>query len=335
LIQPLAEPVIDIIPKALVIGGGLAGMTAALSLAEQGFECYLIEKTSVLGGNLRNIHYTLEGEDPKLYLNELIDKVTNHDLINVITESEVESVNGFVGNFSTLISTGVNNDTNSKKLEHGIIILANGAMAYEPDEYMYGRSDHVVLQHVLEERIASGQYIPDKEDSVVMIQCVGSRDDKHPYCSSICCSKAIKNALKIKEINPATNIYILYRDMRPYGFHEDFYKDARDRGVVFIRYDIKHKPDVTEIDGGVCVTVRDPIINKDVVIDAKILALSTAIIPRGDKKLEKALSVTKSAEGFFLESHVQLKPVDSYVDGIYICGMSQFPKPVDESIFQA
>jgi len=335
LIQPLAEPVIDIIPKALVIGGGLAGMTAAFSLAEQGFECYLIEKTSVLGGNLRNIHYTLEGEDPKLYLNELIDKVNNHNLINVITESEVESVNGFVGNFHTVITKSPDHGTDREELKHGIIILANGAAVYEPDEYLYGKSENVLLQHVLEERIASGQFIPAEEDSVVMIQCVGSRDDNHSYCSSICCSMAIKNALKIKEINPATNVYILYRDMRPYGFHEDFYKDARDRGVVFIRYDVKHKPEVTEIDGRVCVTVRDPIINKNVVIDANILALSTAIIQREDKKLEKALSVTKSAEGFFLESHVQLKPVDSYVDGIYICGMSQFPKPIDESIFQA
>lgn len=335
LIQPLSEPVIDIIPKGLVVGGGLAGMTAALSLAEQGFECFLIEKSSKLGGNLRNIHYTLEGEDPKLYLNELIDKVNNHNLINVITEAEVESVNGFVGNFSTLISTGVNNDTNSKNLEHGIIILANGAIAYEPDEYMYGRSDHVILQHVLEERIASGQYIPNKEDSVVMIQCVGSRDDKHPYCSSICCSMAIKNALKIKEINPLTNVFILYRDIRTYGFHEDYYKDARDRGVVFIRYDLKHKPEVTEIDGGVRVTVKDLLINSDIVIDAKILSLSTAIVPEKDEKLAKAISVTRSSDGFLLESHVQLKPVDSYVDGIFICGMAQFPKPIDESISQA
>ena len=335
LIQPLAEPVIDIIPKGLVIGGGLAGMTAALSLANQGFECFLIEKSSRLGGNLRNIHYTLEGEDPRLYLNHLIEKVNNHKLINVITEAEVESVNGFVGNFSTLISTGVNNDTNSKKLEHGIIILANGAIAYEPDEYLYGRSDHVILQHVLEERIAYGQYIPDREDSVVMIQCVGSRDDNHSYCSSICCSMAIKNALKIKEINPLANVFILYRDIRTYGFHEDYYKAARDSGVVFIRYDLKHKPDVTEIEGGVRVTVKDSLINRDVVIDAKILSLSTAIVPRKDKKLAKALSITRSSDGFLMESHVQLKPVDSYVDGIFICGMAQFPKPIDESISQA
>ncbi|MBU4208141.1 MAG: 4Fe-4S binding protein, partial [Proteobacteria bacterium] len=174
-----------------------------------------------------------------------------------------------------------------------------------------------------------------KEDSVVMIQCVGSRDDKHPYCSSICCSMAIKNALKIKEINPLTNVFILYRDIRTYGFHEDYYKDARDRGVVFIRYDLKHKPEVTEIDGGVRVTVKDLLINSDIVIDAKILSLSTAIVPEKDEKLAKAISVTRSSDGFLLESHVQLKPVDSYVDGIFICGMAQFPKPIDESISQA
>jgi len=388
LIKPLSEPVTDVIPKGLIIGGGLAGMTAALSLAGQGFECYLVEKTARLGGNLHNIHYTLEGEDPQRYLEEIIGKVGNHKLIHVLLEAEVEAVKGFVGNFETVLTIRQNhnethmshgdtkdNETNppsppftkrgdmlrtpleedgdqsipplekgdtggfsgkkKENLRHGIIIMATGAMAYRPDEYLYGRSERVVLQHELEERLASGQFIPAKEDTVVMIQCVGSRDEKHPYCSSICCSMAIKNAIKIKEISPETNVYILYRDMRTYGFHEDYYKQAREQGVVFVRYEKDDKPAVTGGDGRLRVTVTDPLIRKKIVIEGSLLVLSTAIVPREDKTLEKAISVPRSADGFFLESHVQLKPVDSYVDGIYICGMAQFPKPVDEAVAQA
>ena len=335
LIQPLDELIIDVLPKGLVIGGGLAGMTATLSLAEQGFECYLVEKTAQLGGNLHNIHYTLEGEDPQHHLKQIVDQVKKHRLIHVFTESEVEIVNGFVGNFHTVITGGQGREKRREELRHGIIILATGAMVYRPDEYLYGKSEHVLLQHELEERLSSGRFVPTKEDSVVMIQCVGSRDDKRPYCSSICCSMAIKNALKIKELNPATNVYILYRDMRTYGFHEDYYTRAREQGVVFIRHERDNKPQVTEVDGRVRVTVNDPVINRDVVIDAQLLALSTAIVPQKDDPLKGTLTVPVSADGFFMESHVQLKPVDSYIDGIYICGMAQFPKPIDESIAQA
>ena len=335
LIQALDEPVIDVVPKGLIIGGGLAGMTAALSLAEQGFESFLVEKTGQLGGNLHNIHYTLEGEDPQDYLKQVVDLVREHKLIQVFTEAEIESVNGFVGNFLTEINTRQGSEKKIVELQHGIIIIATGAVSFRPDEYMYGKNDNVVLQHELEGQLASSRFVPGDKDSVVMIQCVGSRDDKHRYCSSICCSMAIKNALKIKEINPSTNVYILYRDMRTYGFHEDYYAQARDQGVVFIRYDRNHKPEVAEVDGRLRVTVKDLIINKDVVIDAQLLALSTAIVPPNNEALEQVLAVPRSADGFLLESHVQLKPVDSYIDGIYICGMAQFPKPIDESIAQA
>ncbi|MDP3028797.1 MAG: FAD-dependent oxidoreductase [Deltaproteobacteria bacterium] len=377
LIKPLSEPVIDVIPRGLVIGGGLAGMTAALSLAEQGFECYLVEKTAKLGGNLHNIYYTLEGEDPQQYLQQLVSKVKGHELIHLFTEAEIESVSGFVGNFETVLTIRQNhnetlirlrrtkdNENNppsppfskgghplsppllkgdtggfsgekKEKLRHGIIILATGATAYRPDEYLYGKSSKVLLQHELEADLATSRFVPAPGDSVVMIQCVGSRDEKHPYCSSICCSMAIKNALRIKEISPATNVYVLYRDMRTYGFHEDYYKQAREQGVVFIRYEKDDKPVVAEVDGRLRVTVTDPLIRRKVVIDATYLALSTAIVSQKDKTLEEVLPVPRSADGFLLESHVQLKPVDSYVDGIYLCGMAQFPKPIDESIAQA
>ena len=335
LIRPLDEPVIDVISKGLVIGGGLAGMTAALSLAEQGLECYLVEKTAKLGGNLHNIHYTLEGENPQDYLKTIVDQVRNHGLIHVFMEAEIESVNGFVGNFQTVISAGGGPQKRTVELQHGAIILATGAVTFRPDEYLYGKSRHVVLQHELEERLASGGFVPTGDDTIVMIQCVGSRDDSHMYCSSICCSMAIKNALKIKEINPSANVYVLYRDMGTYGFHEDYYTQAREQGVVFIRYDRDNKPEVTEVDGRLRITIKDLLINNDVVIHANLLALSTAIVPQQDDTLERILAVPRSADGFLLESHVQLKPVDSYIDGIFICGMAHFPKPIDESIAQA
>lgn len=187
----------------------------------------------------------------------------------------------------------------------------------------------------MEKKLATGEFIPADTDNVVLIQCVGSRDDTHSYCSSICCSMAIKNALAIKEINPRTQVYILYRDMRTYGFHEDYYTKAREQGIVFIRYELENKPLVTTVEGDLRVTVRDPILGADITLDAAILGLSTAIIPDRQGSLEAALPVPRSAEGFYLESHVQLKPVDSYIDGIYICGMAHFPKSIDESIAQA
>lgn len=334
-IEALSESIIDVIPKALVIGGGLAGMTAASSLADQGFACILLEKSGKLGGNFRNLHYTLSGADPKSYLHELIKRVEMHPLITVYTRAEIEKVSGFVGNFQTVITKGPEEGKEQEKLEHGIIILATGAKPFRPDEYLLGQNDRVLLLHEMEEKLGSGEFIPADTDTIVLIQCVGSRDDTHSYCSSICCSMAIKNALTIKELNPTTQVYILYRDMRTYGFNEDYYTRAREQGIVFIRYELERKPLVTAEENTVRVTVRDPVLGADITLDAAMLGLSTAIIPDQQSSLEAALPVPRSAEGFYLESHVQLKPVDSYVDGIYICGMAHFPKSIDESIAQA
>ena len=334
--EALSEPIINVIPKTLVIGGGLAGMTAALSLADQGFACVLLEKSEELGGNFRNLHYTLSGADPKSYLHELIERVESHHLITIYTRAEVQRISGFVGNFRTMITRGPEEEKEQEELEHGIIILATGATPFRPDEYLLGQNDRVVLLHEMEEKMGSGEFIPADTDSIVLIQCVGSRDDTHSYCSSICCSMAIKNALKIKELNPSTRVYILYRDMRTYGFNEDYYTRAREQGIVFIRYELDKKPLVTADEGSLLqVTVRDPVLGADIILDATMLGLSTAIIPDRQDSLEVALPVPRSSEGFYLESHVQLKPVDSYVDGIYICGMAHFPKSIDESITQA
>jgi heterodisulfide reductase subunit A len=334
-IEPLPEAIIEVTPRGLVIGGGLSGMTAALSLARQGFQCYLVERSSDLGGSLRSTYFTLEGSDPQEHLGRLIKEVQANDKIHLFTDADIEEIEGFVGNFKTVLSFGNGKEGKTQEIEHGTIIVATGATAYEPDEYLYGQHESVVLQQGLEKRLALGEVDPKELNQVVMIQCVGSRDEIHPYCSAICCNQAIKNALKIKEINPDATVTVLYRDVMSYGFSEDYYDLARDQGIVFIRYNPDEKPRVEKVDGKVRVTVEDPLMNQNIVIDADLLALSTAMVPYDNKALIGKLKVPLSADQFFLESHAQLKPVDSYVDGIYLCGKAQFPKPENESIAQA
>jgi len=331
-IRPLPATRVEVIPRGLVIGGGLSGMTSALSLARQGFECYLVEREPELGGALRHTYFSLDGTDPQEHLKGLVEQVKAHERIQVFTGTGIEAMEGFVGNFRTVLSSG-NGD--SKEIEHGTVIVATGATAYEPDAYLYGQHDQVMLQQALEERLALGHLDPKGLKHVVMIQCVGSRDETHPYCSAVCCNQAIKNALKIKELSPDTNVTVLYRDVMSYGFSEDYYTLARDEGVVFVRYEVEEKPQAEAVHGKVQVTVKDPLMGQDVVIDADLLVLSTAMVPFENEALIEKLNVPLSSDGFFLESHAQLKPVDSYVDGIYLCGKALFPKPVDECIAQA
>ena len=331
LSSPLQEESIPVIPKGLVIGGGLSGMISALSLAEQGFECYLVEKDNRLGGNLRDIQFTLNQNDPQQLLNETIEKVTEHPLITVFTNAGIEEVTGYIGNFKTLISS----DGKQDMLEHGAIIVATGAREYQPEEYLHGKHGSVITQMSLGERLAAGSFDPSDLSDVVMIQCVGSRTAERPYCSRICCGVAIKNALKIKELNPSSNIYILYKDIRTYGFTEDFYRQAREEGVIFIRYDDDNRPIVSEEDGELMVSVFDPLIGENVRIMPSMLALSAAIIPAENREISQLLKVPLNSDGFFQEAHVKLRPVDFATDGIFVCGLAHSPKSIDESIGQA
>ena len=332
-IEPLAETTIEVIPKSLIIGGGLSGMTAALNLASQGFECYLVERQKELGGSLRHTHFALNGINPRSQLETLIHDVQSDDNIHLFTETHVASLDGFVGNFRAVLSNG---QANKQELAFGTIVVATGAIDYEPNEYQYGDNENVLLQSALEEKLAFGQIDLDNIAHVVMIQCVGSRDENHAYCSAICCNHAIKNGLKIKEMDPDTQVTILYRDVMTYGFSEDYYALARDRGITFVRYGLEDKPHVEE-DGNHRLQVRvwDPVIQRHMVMGADLVALSTAMVPYENKDLVEKLKVPLSADGFFLESHAQLKPVDSYVDGIFLCGKALFPKPSDECIAQA
>ena len=329
LLQPLQKPKIDVMPGALVVGGGLSGMTAALELAENGFEVHLVEKEKELGGNLRRIRFLLGGEDPQEMLGDLIERVEGNGKINVHLGTQVKDVQGYVGNFETTLP----NETGEEVVRHGVVILATGGVEYKPTEYLYGIDDRVMTQLELEERLADGEFKPNV---IVMIQCVGSRCEERPYCSRVCCSDAVKNALKIKEFNPDANVFVLYKDMRTYGFKEDYYREAAGEGVVFIRYDDENKPLVTNNDDGLKVSVLDPVLKERLVIEPDVVVLSAAVLPAPDNpRLAGLLKVPLSKDGFFLEAHMKLRPLDFATDGIFLCGLAHGPKSIDESISQA
>jgi heterodisulfide reductase subunit A len=331
-LMPLKEERVSIIPSALIIGGGVAGMTAALALANQDFECFLVEKKGRLGGNLSNLYYTLEGNNPQDLLETLRHLISEHKLIHIFTNTEIKEVSGYIGNFKTIINS---KDHGEKELEHGVFIVATGGKQYLPKKYLYGQNEKVLTQLELEKKLATSELTPKDLDTVVMIQCVGSRNEERPYCSKICCSQAIKNALKIKEINPKANIYIFYRDIRTYGFKENYYKEARSKGVIFIKYDKQTSPQVEETNGKLRIIAFDHLLEEKIAITANLLALSVAIIPSENKELAKQLKTTLTSDGFFLEAHVKLRPVEAAVDGIFYAGLAHFPKPIDETITQA
>ena len=329
LIEPLYSATMPVKSGALVIGGGMAGMAAALDLAEQGFEVNLVEREKELGGNLRHVHYVLGGDDPRKELADMIRKVENHPNIKAWTAANVEAVNGFVGNFATKISQ----DGKTAEVEHGVVIVATGARESTPTEYMYGTDKRVVTQLELEAKLANDEFDAKR---VVMIQCVGSREGDRMYCSRICCSQAVKNALKIKADYPDTDVFILYRELRTYGFSESFYTDARNKGVRFVRYDLERKPVVSGENDRLRVETRDPVLDRILQIDCDLLVLAPAIVPQDDAEdIAKMLKVPLTTENFFLEAHMKLRPVDFATDGIFLCGLAHSPKPVDESIAQA
>ena len=329
LLTPLKKPMIDVTPAGLVIGGGLSGMFAALELAEQGFEVHLVEKGKELGGHLRHIHYLLGSEDPQEQLTSIIEEVTQNEKVHVHLNSEVSEVEGYVGNFKTTVNCG----GEKKEVSHGIAIVATGAMEYRPTEYLYDVDKRVLTQKELEEKLANGLF---EAKTVAMIQCVGSRNAERSYCSRICCSQAVKNALRIKELSPETEVYILYKDMRTYGFLEDHYREASSKGVLFIRYDDENNPKVTQENGKLKVTVWEPVVKIWITIETDLLALSAATVPNPDNEdLAKMLKVPLSKDRFFLEAHMKLRPVDFATDGIFLCGLAHWPKSIEESISQA
>ncbi len=319
--------------KGLVIGGGLSGMVAALNLAEQGFEVYLVEKEKKLGGNLSDIHYTLNGLNPQHFLKTVTEKIKENKLISVYLGAEVKEVSGYVGDFQTTVYCRGKGEI---KIKHGTIILATGAGYYQPKEYSYGEDSRIIRQRELENKIVEDPEKITNYQNIVMIQCVGSRCQEREYCSRICCSQAIKNALRIKKINPKANIFILYKDIRTYGFKEKYYRQARGKGVLFFRYDDENKPRVTLDKGKLSISFRDGIINENLTVNADILVLSAGIVPGEDNdKLAKLLKVPLTEDKFFLEAHSKLRPLDFAAEGIFLCGLAHSPRFIEEAIYQA
>jgi heterodisulfide reductase subunit A-like polyferredoxin len=343
LLMPLHTEPVGLSHEALVVGGGVAGITAALNLADQGFAVYLVEREEELGGRLRQIHTLADGSDPQAFLRELVDRVRSHDRIEVLTGHGVVRTSGFVGNFkSTVARSG---DSRQRLLEHGVTIVATGGDEYRGSAYLLGQDKaspaggDVVTQGDLDEQLVGGSLQLETCKSVVMIQCVGPWDDDSSipfYCSRVCCGVAIKNAIAIRDRSPDTQVVVLFKEMRTYGFQEAIYTEARRKGVIFVRYDDQTKPQVQREDGSLKVSVTDSALGEELMLRPDLLVLSEAVVPAdGSRDLAELMKFSCTLEGFFLEAHVKLRPVDFPAEGLFLCGAAHYPKFLDEAISQA
>jgi heterodisulfide reductase subunit A len=333
LIQPLSEPMVSVTKSCLVVGGGIAGMVSALNLANQGYEAHLVERNGELGGQARRLHRTWRSEEVTPYLQQLAKQMEAHPLIHIHLGSRVANVSGFVGNFQSTIADA---EGRQSLVDHGATILAPGGRAYRPSEYLYETQSNVYLSLELDQEMVNNPDAFRAVRTAVFIQCVGSREPDRPYCSKVCCTHSIESALRLKNRNPEMDIYILYRDIRTYGSREDIYREARSEGITFIRYSLEEKPRVEKREGGLRVVVRDQVLKCNVEIEAEVLTLASAIIPSDEnEQLSKLYKVSTNQEGFFLEAHVKLRPVDFATDGVFLAGLAHYPKPIDETIAQA
>ncbi len=331
LTEPLEEAELTVNQHALVIGGGIAGLTAARSLSAQGYGVSLVEREEELGGQALRLFRTWKGEDVGKHLKELIDTVKSDGDIEILTGASLQGVEGFVGSFKTTVKTP---DT-EKLIEHGVTVLATGAEGYQPDEYLYGEDSRVMTHRDLDARFLAGDPSLKKMKSAVFIQCVGSREPGRPYCSRVCCTHSVESALRLKELNPDMNIYVLNRDIRTYGEREYLYKKAREAGIMFIQFSTDAKPVVRSADQCLEIEIMDPILGRPLVLEADLLTLATAIVPYRDERLAQFFKVPLNEDGFFVEKHAKLGPSEFATDGVYLCGMAHYPKPIDESVAQA
>jgi heterodisulfide reductase subunit A2 len=333
--RPLQEHSLPMNKNILVVGGGVSGMNAALNLADQGFNVYLVEKNAELGGMAKNIRKTLEGEDVGAFVRDLIKRTENHENIQVITRAIIVDHTGMPGMYKTGMQVG--RQMFYRQIEHGVVILATGALPNRPSQYLLDRHDAVMTQ------LDADAFIEDSPDkvktweNVVMIQCVGSRCTENPNCSRVCCQSAVKNALRIREQNPDARIFVLYRDMRTYGFQEDYYRLARKKGVTFIRYETDAPPEVEAAGDKIDVTFVDPILNRSVTVTADKLLLSTGFVSNDESTEDLSLifKLPRTDDGYFLEDHIKLRPIDLPVPGFYVAGTAHGPKSIRESVAQA
>lgn len=332
-LEPLQETGVPIVQRALVVGGGAAGMTAALNLAEQGFETVLVEKEKHLGGRARTaIHYTPNGMPVQPFMDNLIKEVESHDRIRVLTNASVESVSGHMGNFKSLVRL----NGKVEEVSYGAAIVATGGSEYQPEEYLYGQERRVLTQTEFHQLLAHKDPTLQQVSRLVMIQCVGSRDEERPYCSRVCCTAAISNALSFKALNPQAQVFILYRDIRTFGLKELLYKEAREAGVRFIRYAAEEKPEVQAEHDGLVVQVQDQNIRHPIRLATDLVVLSAGVVPNpASTELAEVFKLNTDADGFFMEAHVKLRPLDFANAGIFLCGLAHSPKFMDECMAQA
>jgi heterodisulfide reductase subunit A len=328
MLQPLEHLSVQVNQSALVIGGGISGMTTALGLADQGYETILLEKSDKLGGNAWNLRRTWRGEEIKPFLEQLIARVENHPNIKVFKNASIKTSKGAVGDFVSEVD--VNGEI--KTIKYGIAVVCTGAKEYKPNEYLYGEDERVFTHLEFEEKLQNG--ISGKQGAV-FIQCVGSREPERPYCSRLCCTHTMQSAIELKKTNPEMPVYVLYRDIRTYGEREDLYKEARELGVIFIRYTRENKPKVFKDGNDLVVQVQDHILKQDVEIRPDYLVLATAIVPHDNKELVELYKCSVNNEGFLQEAHAKLRPVDLTVDGMFLAGLCHYPKPIDEAVAQA
>ncbi len=331
LLEPLQEPELTVKQKAVVIGGGVAGMTAARAIADQGYPVHLIERSGDLGGQALNLYRTWRNEDIQSSVQKLTETVRNHPNITLHLSTNIVNVEGFVGNFKTTVQNGAE----PQVIEHGVAVIATGGSEYKPTEYAYGADPRIITHLELDRRFMSNDPNLKSVNTAVFVQCVGSREPDRPYCSRVCCTHSLESALQLKKLNPEAEIYVLYRDLRSYGEREALYMEARKAGVIFIRFSVDDKPQVDTAQGKLRVTVTDHVLRRPVVLTPDLLTLSTAILPNETEALGQFFKVPVNEDGFFIEAHAKLRPVEFATDGVFLCGLAHYPKPIDESIAQA
>ncbi len=321
----------EIIDSVLIVGAGVAGLTAALNLANQGYKVYVVEKNSKIGGRLTTAHYTIRGSDIQKEVSNIVEKVKSNENIEIFTNAEILESTGNVGNRKTKIIV----DGEEKEITHGAVIIATGGKEVKPSSYCYGQSDKILTQVELEEKIAKSELFENLRE-IVMIQCVESREKgKREYCSRVCCTHALKNALKLKEKYPDVNITILYRDIRAYGFYENYYREARDRGIIFIPYDVNKKPEVNVVGDKVQIKFEDTIIGESITKNVDLLALSTGIEPYDNQKISEIFGIPLDKDGFFDEANKKTGILTFNKKDIFMCGLCHAPKHTDEVIAQS
>ncbi|MCK5165511.1 MAG: FAD-dependent oxidoreductase, partial [Desulfobacula sp.] len=334
LVEPLHQVSLDIKKSLLVVGGGAAGMEAALSAADQGVDVHLVENTAVLGGVARHLNATWQGEEIQDYLEDLIDRTNINESIKVYLDSEVESFTGSMGNF---VSTIMTNQTGQlAAIEHGAVILATGGKEYKPREYLYGDHPDVLTHLDMDAALREKDSRIENAKAIVFIQCVGSRNNENPYCSKVCCTHSLKSAIALKTMDKRKRVYVVYRDIRSYGFREDLYQKARETGVLFIRYDLEKLPTLRENSNKELeLSLIDHVLQMPVTIRPDLVVLASGIVPGDNKNLFEKFKVPTNDEGFLVEAHAKLRPVDFASDGLFVAGLAHYPKPLEESIAQA